>query len=160
MEFFEVVARRHSVRKYAGTPVDRELLDKIVDAASTAPSSRNSHSSAFMVIEDKDTLEAMSKMRDHGASLLSGAAAAIVVLGDPSLTDLWVDNCAISATMVHLSATACGLASCWVHIKDRLLRKDDPSAGRADDYIADLLGIKENLRPYCVIAIGYPQENA
>ena len=33
MEFFEVVAQRHSVRKYADTPVERELLDKIVEAA-------------------------------------------------------------------------------------------------------------------------------
>ena len=159
MDFFEVVDKRHSVRKFSDRLVDRSLLDKIVEAASKAPSSRNSHSSAFMIIEDKDVLEAMSHMRDYGSSLLSGAAAAIVVLGDPSLTDLWVDNCAISATMAHLATTACGLASCWVHIKGRLVKKDDPSEGFSDDYIINLLGIKENLRPYCVIAIGYPQEN-
>ncbi len=160
MEFFEVVDKRHSVRKYADGPVERAILDKIVEAASKAPSSRNSHSSAFMIIEDKDTLVAMSKMRDSGASPLAGAAAAIIVLGDPSLTDLWIDNCAISATMVHLAATASGLASCWVHISGRQLKKEDPSAGLAEDYITELLGIKENLKPYCAIAIGYPQENA
>lgn len=159
MDFFEVVDRRHSVRKFTEEPVDRCLLDKIVEAASKAPSSRNSHSSSFMIIEDKDTLEALSRMRDSGSSLIAGAAAAILILGDATLTDLWVDNCAISATFAQLAVTACGLASCWVHVNGREVRKDDPSAGLADGYVADLLGIKENLRPYCVIAIGYPIEN-
>jgi hypothetical protein len=28
----------------------------------------------------------------------------------------------------------------------------------AEDYVTELLGIKDGLRPYCVIAIGYPVE--
>ena len=41
MDFFEVIAKRHSVRKYADRPVERELLDRMVSAAETAPSSKN-----------------------------------------------------------------------------------------------------------------------
>lgn len=161
MDFLEVIEKRKSVRKYADRPVEREVLDAIVKVAQTAPSSRNSKSSAFMIIEDRDTIDALSLMRDYGASPLKSAQAAIVVMGDTSKTDLWVDNCAISATFIQLAVTAMDLVSCWIHVNDRPRLKDEPQGARADDYVAELLGIKDGLRPYCVVAIGYPQpENA
>ena len=158
MDFLEVVEKRHSVRKYSDRPVERELLEAIVRVAQTAPSSRNSKSSAFMIIEDKDTLEAMSQMRDYGSGLLSGAQAAILVMGDEAKTDLWVDNCAISSTFIQLAVTAFDLVSCWVHCNGRPRLKDEPEGAKAEDYVRELLGIKDGLRPYCVVAIGYPVE--
>ena len=158
MDFLEVIEKRHSVRKYADRPVEKELLDAIVKVAQTAPSSRNSKSSAFMIIEDKDTLEALSQMRDYGASPLKSAQAGIVVMGDTSKTDLWVDNCAISATFIQLAVTAMDLVSCWIHVNGRPVLKDEPEGAKAEDYVSELLGIKDGLRPYCVVAIGYPEE--
>ena len=158
MDFLEVIEKRHSVRKYADRPVEKELLDAIVRVAETAPSSRNCKSSAFMIIEDKDTLEALSQMRDYGSALIKGAPAAIVVIGDESKTDLWVDNCAISATFIQLAVTAMDLASCWVHVNGRPCVRLEPEGAKAEDYVRNLLGIKEGLRPYCVVAIGYPVE--
>ena len=158
MDFWEVIEKRHSVRKYSDKPVDREILDAIVRVAQTAPSSRNSKSSAFMIVEDKDTLVALSQMRDYGSTLLAGAQAAIVVMGDESKTDLWVDNCAISATFVQLAVTAMDLASCWVHCNGRTRVHGEQNGALAEDYVRDLLGVKDGYRIYCVIAIGYPQE--
>ena len=88
MDFLEVIEKRKSVRKYSERPVEKELLDAIVRVAQTAPSSRNSKSSAFMIVEDRDTLDALAQMRDYGSALISGAPAAIVVMGDDSKTDL------------------------------------------------------------------------
>lgn len=158
MDFLEVIEKRRSVRKYSDRPVEKEVLDAIVKVAQTAPSSRNCKSSAFMIVEDKDTLEALSQMRDSGSGLLAGAQSAIVVMGDETKTDLWVDNCAISATFVQLAVTAMDLVSCWVHVNGRPRLKADPEGATAEDYVTELLGIKDGLRPYCVIAIGYPVE--
>ena len=158
MDFLEVIEKRKSVRKYSERPVEKELLDAIVRVAQTAPSSRNSKSSAFMIVEDRDTLDALAQMRDYGSALISGAPAAIVVMGDDSKTDLWVDNCAISATFVQLAVTAFDLVSCWVHCNGRPRLKAAPEGDKAEDYVRDLLGLKDGLRPYCVIAIGYPQD--
>ncbi len=157
MDFLQVIEKRHSVRKYSDRPVEREVLDAIVKVAQTAPSSRNSKSSAFMIVEDKDTLEALAAMRESGSGLIAGAQAAIVVLGDETKTDLWVDNCAISATFVQLAVTAMDLASCWVHVNGRARVKAEPDGEMADGYVAELLGVKDGLHPYCVIAIGYPE---
>ena len=158
MNFLEVIEKRRTHRKYSDRPVDREILDAIVRVAQTAPSSRNSKSTAFMIIEDRDTLDALSQMRDYGASPLKGAQAGILVLGDTTKTDLWVDNCAISATFIQLAVTAMDLVSCWIHINGRLCLKDEPDGRKSDDYVRELLGIREGLRPYCAVAIGYPEE--
>ncbi len=157
MDFLEVIEKRRSVRKYSDRPVEREVLEAIVKVAQTAPSSRNCKSSAFMIVEDKDMLEALSVMRDYGSGLIAGAPAAIVVLGDESRTDLWVDNCAISATFVQLAVTAMDLASCWVHCNGRPRLKDEPDGAMAPDYVSELLGLRPGVHPYCVIAIGYPE---
>ena len=159
MDFFEVIAKRHSVRKYADRPVGRELLDRMVSAAETAPSSKNTRSSAFMIIEDRDTIAAISEMRDRGSAFVKDAPAAIVVLGDESRTDLWVDNCAISATFLQLAATALGLGSCWVHVNGRPRVSSDPDAGNAEDYLKNFLGVRDGMRILCVVAVGYPAED-
>lgn len=157
MEFAKVIAERHSVRTFKEEAVDREIIEAIIGMAGTAPSSKNSKSSQFMVIEDKDTLLAMSEMRSSGSALIQGAACAIVVLGDTSKTDLWVENASISATFIQLAATNFGLGSCWVHVNGRPRDKKDESKGSAEDYLRELLAIKEGYKPLCIIAIGYEQ---
>lgn len=158
MDFFEVIAERHSVRKYSDRPVEKDLLDRMISVAETAPSSKNTKSSAFMVIQEKDTIAAVSEMRDRGSAFVKDAPAVIVVLGDETKTDLWVDNCAISATFLQLAATALGLGSCWVHVNGRPRISDNPSAGNAEDYLRNLLGIRDGMRVLCVVAVGYPVE--
>ena len=56
MDFFELVNSRRSLRKFSDKRVEPEVIEKILDAALTAPSSRNSHSTKFLVIEDKDLI--------------------------------------------------------------------------------------------------------
>lgn len=159
MEFLEVIQKRHSVRKFTDQPVDREIIDTIIDIAQTAPSSKNTKSSAFMVIEDPDTLKALSEMRERGSAFMAGAQAAIVVMGDSSKADLWVENASISATFIQLAATALDLGSCWVHVNGRPRSKEDASLGTAEDYVKELLGIKDGYRVLCVIALGYEEIN-
>lgn len=158
MEFFEVIAKRHSVRKFEDRPVEREVIDAVLNAAQTAPSSKNCRSTAFMVIEDRDTIAAISEMRDFGSAFVRNAPAVIVVMGDETKTDLWVDNCAISAAFVQLAATAVDLGSCWVHVNGRPRSREDASLGDAETYLKNLLGVKDGMRILCVIALGYPLE--
>ena len=82
MEFRQLLEARHSVRRFTDQPIERCVIDEMVEEAGLAPSSKNSKSSGFMIIEDKSTLEAISEMREHGSGLIKGAAAAIVVLGN------------------------------------------------------------------------------
>jgi len=155
MEFDKVLGKRHSVRKFSDRKVPRELLDGIVAQAALAPSSKNSRSSGFVIVEDKATIETLSRMRDRGSSFMAGAPAAIVVTGDASKTDLWAENSSISATYVLLSVASKGLGGCWVHVAGRKRSKSDPDSGWAEDYVKEILGIPEGIRVLCVVAVGY-----
>ena len=156
MDFFEMVSHRHSVRRFDGRQVPEEYIAKILRAALSAPSSKNTRSSSFMVVDDHELLSSISEMRDFGSAFLKDVPLGIVVMGDETVTDLWVDNAAISATYIQLGAQALGLGSCWVHVNGRPRKKDDPDAGLAEDYLKTFLPVPKGRRILCVTAIGYP----
>ena len=155
MEFKQVIARRRSTRKFLSTPVEREKLQRIIDASLVAPTSLNTRSTRLFIVQQEATLEAMSHMRDYGSAFMKDATAAIVVASDKTTTDLWVDNCAIAATTIQLAVVDEGLASCWVHVNDRPCLKDEPEGAKADDFLRELLGIPEHYGILCVVALGY-----
>jgi hypothetical protein len=47
------------------------------------------------------------------------------------------------------------LGSCWVHVRDRLRSKADPSKGTAEEYLRSLLGIRDEYSVLCVVALGH-----
>ena len=108
-----------------------------------------------MVVDDPTMLERISQMRDSGSAFVKNAPMAVIVLGDTALTDLWVDNCAISATILQLAAEEQGLGSCWVHVNGRPRKKDAPDMGTAAEYLRKLLPIPASWSPLCVVALGY-----
>ena len=155
MEFNEVILKRHSVRHYTGQPVEREIIDRLIAVARTAPSSKNCKSSDFMVIDNPDTIHALSQMRTSGSKFMEKAPAVIVVLGNSAETDMWVENSSISATFLQLAATANGLGSCWVQVRGRERSKDGSVPGTAEEYVKQLLGIVPGMSVLCLIALGY-----
>lgn len=155
MEFKEIIARRRSIRKFEPRPVPREAVDRVLAAALAAPSSRNSRSSHFSVVDDPDLIVRMAGMRDYGAAFLKVAPVAVVVSGDTSATDLWRENCAIAATFLQLACVDEGLASCWVHVDGRPRLKDAPEGESAADYLRGFLPLPEGCAPFCVVALGY-----
>ena len=56
MEFFELVERRHSVRSFTGEPVEQAAITRILKAALSAPSAKNTRSSSFMVVEEPELI--------------------------------------------------------------------------------------------------------
>ena len=154
MELKEIISRRRSTRKFLPTPVERERLERVVEMALQAPSSRNSRSTRFMIVQNPDLLEKMSRMRDYGSAFMKDAAAAILVMGDKRATDLWIDNCAISATTLQLAVVDEGLASCWVHVNDRPCLQAEPDGRKADDNLRELLDLPAHYGILCAVALG------
>ena len=155
MEFKELINKRRSTRRFIDKEIDRQTLRQIMEQALTAPSAKNTRSTRLMAVTDHAQLERMSQMRDFGAAFLSGAAAAVVVMGDRQVSPLWLDNAAITATMLQLAAVDAGLASCWVHVNGYRRLKDDPSSQLASDYLKEFLPIPPHYDILCVMALGY-----
>uniref|UniRef100_UPI003FF1425C nitroreductase family protein n=1 Tax=Alistipes shahii TaxID=328814 RepID=UPI003FF1425C len=155
MEFKELIAKRRSVRKFTDREVPREVVDRILAEALSAPSARNTRTTRFLVVDDPALVARMAEMRDYGSAFLKGAPLAVLVLGDTSASDLWRENAAISATVLQLACVDEGLASCWVHVNGRLRRKDTPDGERAADYLRTFLPVPDGCEPLCAIALGY-----
>ena len=155
MELKNILNSRRSVRKFSPVKVEREKLECVAAMALQAPSSRNTRSTRLLIVEQKELLEKLSKMRDYGSAFMKDAAAAIVVMGDKEASDLWLDNCAITATILQLAIVDEGLASCWVHVNNRPCLKDEPEGAKADDYLREVLDLPEKYGILCAVALGY-----
>jgi nitroreductase len=145
------------VRRFDGRAVPRESIEGILKLALTAPSSKNTRSTRFMVVDDPETLRRISGMRDFGSAFLAEAPCGILVMGDTA-TDLWVDNASISATILQLAAEEAGLGSCWVHVNGRPQKREEPDGATAEDYLREFLSIPAEWKPLCIVALGYPAE--
>ena len=64
MDFKSVITKRRSVRKFSPTTPSREVVLDIIRDALTAPSSRNMHTTRFMVVDDRATSDKIADMRD------------------------------------------------------------------------------------------------
>lgn len=152
MQLMQQMLARRSVREYTGEAVTEEQLRLILQAGLCAPSSKNRRPWQLIVVRDKELLRQMADSRAAGAQMLQGADCAIVVLGDESLTDVWMEDCSIVMTQIHLMADALGLGSCW--IQGRLRQAADGST--TEEYLRRLLGYPENLRLAAVLSLGVP----
>ena len=155
MEFKELIAQRRSIRRFSDRPVPREVVDRLLAEALTAPSARNTRTTRFLVVDDPALVARMADMRDYGSAFLKGAPLAVVVLGETSASDLWRENAAISATVLQLACVDEGLGSCWVHVHGRPRRKEAPEGEKAADYLRSFLPIPDSCEPLCAVAVGY-----
>jgi nitroreductase len=152
--FSELVKKRRSVKVYAARPVEPEKIDIVIEAALRSPTGRAARPWAFVVITDKTLLEKLSVGKPVGAAFLKGAPVGIVVCGDASASGLWVEDCSIAAVTMQYAAQDLGLGSRWAQMKENNFSDSKTST----QYIAELLGLPENLTVQCIIAIGYPGE--
>ncbi|MFA6807833.1 MAG: nitroreductase family protein [Eubacteriales bacterium] len=150
----EIMQRRRSIRKYKNSPIEKEKLDKLVKAGLLAPSARALYPHQYVVIEDKELLEKLAQSKTGGSAFLKGAAAGIVVLANPEISDVWIEDTSLSSIYIILEAEKLGLASCWIQIRER---KHD-SATMSEDYIKSVINIPKNYKVESIISLGYPDE--
>ena len=155
MDFKTLIQTRRSVRKFEDRAVEREKIERIMELALQTPSSKNSRSTRFVVVDKPETVHRMASMRDMGSAWLKYAPAAIVVLGKPSLSDQWQINAALAAQVIWQAAIDEGLKGCWVQIEGRPMLSSDPHGKRAEDYLREFLPLPDDCEALCALAIGY-----
>jgi nitroreductase len=150
----EILRNRRSIRKYEKKEIDENKLNILKEALLRCPSSRGINPQVFIFVDNHDVLQRLSHAKEHGSSLLKDAALGVVVCGDETKSDVWVEDCSIASIVLQLTAHSLGLGTCWVQIRNRPHTKETTS----EKYIQDLLNIPGHLRVECVISIGYSAE--
>jgi nitroreductase len=154
MEFFDVVERRRSVRVFTDQPVEKEKLDRILQACRDAPSAGNRQAYEIYVVTDAARRGDLARAA-YEQAFLAQAPLALVFCTHAGLSaerygergeNLYaLQDASIACTFAMLAATAQGLASVWVGAYD-------------DDRVWRILGEPPGQVPVAVLPLGYPAE--
>ncbi len=150
----ELLRKRRSIRRFKDTPIEQEKIDILKEAALRSPTSKNLHSWEFIFIDDKETIGKLANARNQSSAFLRGAPLCLAVSGCEEVNDTWIEDASIAAIIVQLTALSIGLGSCWIQIRNRMYSEKISS----DEYVRSILGIPDNYRVVCLLAIGYPGE--
>lgn len=154
MELMELLLHRRSIRKYTEEPIPEEKLEKIVQAGLLSFAGKGLNPWELIVVKDKDMLKKMSGCRAGCGTMLDGADAAIVVLGNSDVSDTIVEDCSIVMAYMHLMADTLGVGSCW--LQGRLRYAVDERT--TEEYLRELLHYPENQKLEAVLVLGMPAQ--
>jgi nitroreductase len=142
----QAMQQRRSIRSYTPQPVDRAIIEEIVDCARLAPTAMNDQPWEFVVITDKSSLARIPKLLGH-AEFIANAAFCVLVLARPSTCA--VEDCCAATQNLLLAAEAHGLGACWV-------------AGSPQPYapaVAKAFGAPSTLTLISIVSVGHPAES-
>ncbi len=150
-DFSELITKRRSMRKFTTEQLSEDDVVKLLKAALMSPSSKRSNCWEFVVVDDKETLDKLSRCKESGASFIKDAPLAVVVLADPLVSDVWIEDASIASFMLQLQAEDLGLGSCWVQVRERFAA----TGMTADEYVHGVLGIPLQLQVLSIVVIGH-----
>ena len=148
METWDAIRARRNVRTYLPDPVPAADLDRIAEAGWRAPSASNRQHWNFIIVTDREQLQALSTVW-QGARHIAGAAAAIaLVLPQPAderskVVDQYDLGQATYAIMLAAADLGVGTGHSSV---------GDQEKARA------ILGVPEGYQVAYLLGVGYPAD--
>ncbi|MGC1459001.1 MAG: nitroreductase family protein [Steroidobacteraceae bacterium] len=172
MNIAEAICGRRSTREYQTRVPGESLIGSLIEAATLAPNAVNEQPSTFTVVRDQGVLNQLS--HDAKAHLLAtmapgttpGARAehfrvrldnpdfqifyhapVLILISGNTPGSYIVEDCALAAENLMLTAHSLGLGSCWIGLAQSYL--GTPAGKKA-------LGLPGSWIPVAPIIIGYP----
>jgi nitroreductase len=153
LDAFERLARhRKSVRWFLDKPVPREVLDRAVKIAGTAPSACNRQPFEFRIFDDPERVRRVAELPMGAVHYKDNIPVLVVVIGrqnaffsERDRHVIYIDG-SLAAMNFMLALEAAGLNSCainWPDIADR------------EKALAEALGLEPWERGILMIAVGY-----
>ncbi|MEW5919791.1 MAG: nitroreductase family protein [Bacillota bacterium] len=155
MDILSLIKARRSVRRFQTIPFPEELLTRMLEAGQAAPTAGNVQPWQFFVVRNR---EKQAQLADAalGQTWILSAPVIIVVCADLARSrssygrrgsELYaIQDSAAAIQNILLTATALGIASCWV-------------GAFREELAAQLIGVDgQNMRPVALIPLGYAAE--
>ena len=148
MDVMEAIKGRRSIRQFADKPIEKEKLEKLLQAARWAPSGGNLQRWRFVVVTSPSQRELVRKF---APGIFAMPAAFIVICADkepdanPWKLALYLADCSIASQNIMLAAHEMGIGTCV-------------ALSYAKSAISEILELPENVVPMLVVTLGYPAE--
>ena len=146
------IMTRTSVRQYISEAVTKADIETMLRAGMAAPTAVNKQPWHFVVVTDREQLNALAAA-NRGTGMAAKAPLAIVVCGDMQKTlsgvgqGFWIQDCSAATENILLAANALGLGAVWTGLY--------PNEERAKA-VRDVVKAPEHIVPLCTIVIGHP----
>jgi nitroreductase len=141
----QAILMKRAVRSFAPRPLPEEAVQAILRAGRRAQSAKNTQPWQFIAVQQRPTLEALSRTGTF-AGHLAGAALGVALL-TPDPTQLWsiLFDAGQAAAYMQLAAWELGIGSCLATIYE-------PEQARS------ILGFPEDYHLAVAISFGYPTD--
>ena len=163
MNTIECIKTRRSIRSYTPDKVDRELLKEVVEAASYAPSWKNTQVTRYIIIDDEALKNKIAKeccSATHNGGIIMQAPVLVVTTmmrnrsgyerdgsySTPKKKGWQMYDCGIAGQTFCLAAHEKGLSTLIMGIYD-------------EEKITEILKIPEEQEVCALIAVGYANES-
>jgi nitroreductase len=152
VDVFSAIKKRRSIRNYLPKEVEREKLERILEAGRLAPSARNRQEWRFIVVISREKREELVREASPHQPFMLSAPVIIVAY---TLDKDYVMRCgvpahyidiAIALTHMHLQAVEEGLGTCWI-------------GSFYQDKVKRVLNLPEDAEVVQLMTLGYPAED-
>lgn len=154
-EVLKLLKQRRSIRRYKAEQIKDAELDAILEAGTYAPSGMGKQSAVMVVLQDRETIAALSKINaeiqgNPGTDPFYGAPTVVAVLADSTSYNWLKDGSLVMGNLMNAAASL-GVGSCWIN---RCGETFDRPEGRA--YL-EKWGLGESFKGvgYCIL--GYAE---
>ena len=145
MDVYECLRGRRTVRQFKSAPVPEETLNRVLNAARWAPSSRNQQPCHLVVVRDRETLARMGRIAGTGSFIGDAPLAIAVVMKDADQPQM---DGGRALQQMEIMAWSEGLGTCFV-----TLTADER------EQIVELLGIPAAMDLITVLPFGYRNDD-
>lgn len=173
MDFIDISKKRRTVRQFDSRPVEKEKIEKILEAGRWAPTAINAQPQRILVLDSEENLKKVSEFcsfgynqkyvdldascddHEHGKiNLYYGAPLVLFVCYDKEVC--WshpqsgkssgATDATIVTTHMMLEAASLDLGTVWISFFD-------------EDKARDLLNIPDQWEVVCMLYVGYPAKD-
>jgi len=151
METLECIKTRRSRRKFLDKKVFDEIIEKLVEAGKSAPSSENSQPWQFFIIRDKNLKEKFAKTnyKENEGAILSSDFILVICVDKEKSPTRFVEDGVLASQNIALAIHDLGLGCVYLSgYKSDDLKKEQN--------IQQLFNIPVKFMPICLLLVGYP----
>jgi len=147
MTLFDLIKTRRSIRRFTDEPVSDELIDKIIESGTWAPSGKNNQPWKFAIIKDEELKAQVAELTHYSQCVLSANALIAVFLDNSSSYHKIKDAQAIGSCLQNMLLTIHdeGLGAVWL---GEILKNGNK--------LRELVNGNEALELMAVVALGHP----
>lgn len=153
MDVEDAIYKRRSIRAYEGTPIDKEVLDSLLNAALEAPSAGNVQPYRIYVITDLNMREELARASLNQWFIAEAPINLVFTVnideaysayGERGVSLYSILDVGAAIENLMLLATSYGLGTCWIGAFD-------------EEEVSKLLNLPSNERPISIVTLGYPR---